>query len=220
LLRRQAFTLVELMTVVGIIAVLTGIVVPAIGALRETTVRVRCTSNLRQIGIAFGSYRVMDNAGQLPTRPSGLDQTNPHVLKYKSSAQSVANHMRAMTGSRDVFYCPGNYQERTASEWWPFASGTIAVTYQFPFWLKPSCWLISRPDYNRPASDAVVAADYLGSTTGPTLPLAWNHKLGRDGSPQGMNLLFGDGHVEWRGQSGGWVAWGRSNGPVDWYWAK
>jgi len=207
------------MTVVGIIAALGGVVVPMVGKIQENAVRVRCASNLRQIGAALNGYRA-ENRGWLPVRPSGLDQTNPHVLKYKSLPASMGRQMQLAAGSRDVFYCPGNYQSRTPDEWWPFSSGTIAITYQFPFWLKSSCWLVPPPDYRYPTSEAVIAADYLGTDTTPAAPLAWNHKLSADGSPCGMNMLFGDSHVEWRSHARGWLLWGRSNGPLDWYWAQ
>ena len=35
-----------------------------------------------------------------------------------------------------------------------------------------------------------------------------------------MNELFGDGHVQWQDRSAGWVLYGRSGGPLDWYYAN
>ncbi|QOV88538.1 type II secretion system protein [Humisphaera borealis] len=217
--RNKGFTLVELLIVVGIVAALTGVVIPAVGKAKATAVKVACAGNLRQIGTALNAYRAA-NGGKLPVRPSGLDQTNPHVFKYKSLTASVAKTMEKYAESRDVFYCPGNYQRRTPSEWWTFQSGTIAATYQFPFWLKSSYWLVKVPDYRRPNGDAVIAADYLGTDTTPAAPLAWNHDRPDGQSPEGMNMLFGDNRVEWRNKARGWMLWGRSNGPIDWYLAN
>ncbi len=71
----RAFTLVELLVVMAVIALLVGLLLPALGASREAGRSAACLSNLRQCGIALAAYAA-DEAGRLPlaydyNHPSG-----------------------------------------------------------------------------------------------------------------------------------------------------
>ena len=59
---RRGFTIIELLVVIGILAMLVGLLIPAVQAARESGRRTKCANNLRQIGLALQQHQMTYNA--------------------------------------------------------------------------------------------------------------------------------------------------------------
>jgi prepilin-type processing-associated H-X9-DG protein/prepilin-type N-terminal cleavage/methylation domain-containing protein len=110
----RAFTLVELLVVIGIIAVLVAILLPALNKAREAGKKVQCMSNMRQIGVAFFSYSA--NGGTYyPPAMYGINDTwyakNQSWHGGSGFAQTVYWYNVVMPQTTDfrgvqVLFCP------------------------------------------------------------------------------------------------------------------
>ena len=115
--RRLAFTLVELLVVVGIIAVLIGLLLPVVVGARRSANQAACASNLRQWAIALNLY-ADQNQNWLPRRGQGQKPaqtlTNyddwfnalPPVLGQPSFQTLVTNGQMPTTDTRSLWICP------------------------------------------------------------------------------------------------------------------
>ena len=206
----RAFTLVELLVVVAIIALLVTILAPSLRRTLDMTRRAVCATNQRHLGSAFAEY-ASESGGKLPQHPAYGGN-----WLWDLPCETL-DSLIACGAQKEMFFCPsGDYGGQNMDKYWAYGNPNFAVT---GYW-----WMNKRQAF-RPlpltgreyithvnqqgGADLELGADVVISNPGtglfygivgglgPAYPHRTNH-LEDGGLPAGGNTLFLDGHVRWR----------------------
>ena len=213
----KAFTLIDLLVVIAIIAILAAILFPVFARARENARRSSCQSNLKQIGLGLMQY-VQDYDGTFPFQLDHNANDFGETTQINSN-ETWINKVQPYTRSFQVFTCPSatpvtssNAPTANSSASY-FVSGVVCWStpsggspppvepVHIAKLIKPSeiIWAhefegssklaLVRPNRYVGGGTTMFYRNWLGSTTYNSLHF------------EGGNLLFADGHVKWKKQS-------------------
>ena len=203
--RSSGFTLVEFLVVISIVMLLTAILMPSLARSRDAADRLRCASNLRQVGGALVGW--LDDHGNrlpgltyiydpLPKYCEGMLLTNYEGEQFEGLGHLLpcAENGGYLADAR-LLYCPCHHGEHPFDRYASQIGGRLLDT-------EPGTPAYCNYHYKTPL-DPATGKQIMGAMLSTKVLVADGFRTRADfNHKSGTNRLFGDGHVDWRADNG------------------
>ena len=186
--KHKGFTIIELLVVIAIIAILAGMLLPALGRARESARRTKCINNLKQIGLAFSQY----------LNAYGGDSVLPvPASQFRGDTWLSVLYWKGLLSDKRSLICPSTadssdaLQEPDTTGWgYPITAAAFAVAGTIPSTRMSYC---GRTNMSGISNVSQTETGWFNEKAFKASPVACDKTTNHDDV---INAVFSDSHVD------------------------